>query len=390
MNRKYILVLSHLFPNDSERTKGIFIVNQLLELNKYKEYKYIILVPINLFKKYKLIQTKYSKLLNNCVIIFVPTVMIPHYKGVVYRTIMYFISLFVIYLLKIPVKPSIIHSHTIIPDGLIGVILGKLFKIRTICTAHGSDVYVRSKLNAMNVFLSKYVLKETDRIITVSNFIRNECVQLYDRKYDIIRNGFPEIKTIKHYYPYIDNRKTTRLLFVGTISRNKGIYELLDAYRILSRKYDRLELMYVGNGDELEELKIRVKKYDLSGVLITGEVEHEKVFEYYEYADIFILPSYNEGMPTVIFEAMQSGLAIIATKVGGIPEVIKSGYNGILVDNHVNDIVDSVQFLMNNPKIIIKLGKTAYKSVKPYSWRNIVKQLIILYGEVIENITYRK
>jgi glycosyltransferase involved in cell wall biosynthesis len=117
--------------------------------------------------------------------------------------------------------------------------------------------------------------------------------------------------------------------------------------------------------------------------IVTGEQKNKLVLE----ADIFALPSYNEGLPIALLEAMAAGMAIITTPVGGIPEVITDGDNGFLVaPGNISDLAEKLTILVNNQELRQKMGWRNRKiaeqglDVKPYAAR-----LVSLY----ETVTYR-
>ena len=131
--------------------------------------------------------------------------------------------------------------------------------------------------------------------------------------------------------PTFKNRH--QLLFLSRIVKEKGIYELVDAFENLRYNYNDLKLIFAGDGPELKALTKYVYKKELKkSVFFPGYVRDKVKAKILIESDIFVLPSYNEGCPVSLLEAMAAGLAVVTTPVGGIPDIIENNINGILLD----------------------------------------------------------
>lgn len=149
----------------------------------------------------------------------------------------------------------------------------------------------------------------------------------------------------------IIKEKKLSLLFLSRIEKRKGIYDLLDAFKKLEEtKLDiSLFLNICGDGFELESIKQIVQKENLNNVTISGFVSGKNKIEAYKNANVFIFPSYGEGMPNAVLEAMGFGLPVITTKVGGIKDFFEDGKNGAFIEiANSNDIAEKIKMLINN------------------------------------------
>lgn len=125
-------------------------------------------------------------------------------------------------------------------------------------------------------------------------------------------------------------RDRTRFVFMGAVGRRKGVYDLIPAFARLREQYPEVELVICGTG-ELEAARDAVARHGLDdAVTFAGWVSGADKDAMLNSADVLVLPSYNEGLPMVILEAMSLGKCVISSRVGGIPEVIDSGENGLL------------------------------------------------------------
>lgn len=169
------------------------------------------------------------------------------------------------------------------------------------------------------------------------------------------------------------------LLFMGEIGQRKGVFDILRALRDHKAEIDgKLALRIGGNRNE-EQLKSTIKEYGLEGsVVFEGWVSGEKKTRLLNWADVYILPSFNEGLPISILEAMSHGCPIISSPVGGIPEIIRG--NGVLVTpGDSEDIFKGIRRYIDNPQLIASEGKESLKNVVPYLSENVMNELKELY-----------
>lgn len=269
-------------------------------------------------------------------------------------------------------------------------ILASMFKIPIVIHVHGACFNIF--YNSLNKCLKKYcnyIFKLSNKVIVLSeswkeffiSFVNEEKILVLHNSVKISENFNKEIKT--------DNEKVT-FLFMGRCSNRKGVYDLLDIVENIKNDNEytenNFELLLAGDG-ELEKIKniINVKKID-NIVKVLGWVDEKEREELLKKSDVFILPSYNEGLPMAMLEAMSRGLVPVVSSVGGIPEVIKDGLNG-----YINEAGDKEAFYTNmvnlicHKDLIFKIGKNAFDTV--YNDFNSEKEMMILdklYKEILD------
>jgi glycosyltransferase involved in cell wall biosynthesis len=175
------------------------------------------------------------------------------------------------------------------------------------------------------------------------------------------------------------------LLYLGEISYRKGIYDLLNVLVANKEQFQNTISLRIGgnlvDGDIADFIKT---KNLLSWVQYEGWVSGDKKTECLEWADVYILPSYNEGLPVAILEAMSYSHPVISTNVGGIPELLKSQYNGILIQpGNLEQIENAISYFVAHPDKIEKYGNNAYNSVKPYFPESVFSQLKEIYSDLL-------
>ena len=137
-------------------------------------------------------------------------------------------------------------------------------------------------------------------------------------------------------------------LFLGEIGKRKGIYDLLQVISDNQELFRNKIKLRIGGNLEEEIIKAFIQNNQISDIAVfEGWVTGDKKIEYLNWADIYILPSYNEGLPIAILEAMSYSHPIISTPVGGIPEVVKDHQNGILVEpGNLEQIKEALLFFI--------------------------------------------
>ena len=176
------------------------------------------------------------------------------------------------------------------------------------------------------------------------------------------------------------------VLAVGRLSREKGHSDLIEAFQAL-RNLDsqlKLKLLIVGEGPELEALQRAARERELDrSVIFSGHVSD--VAPYYAIADALALPSHSEGSPNVLLEAMAAGLPVVATSVGGVPEIATSGKNALLVPPRDREaFADALHQVLINPELAEELSSNARAHVADnFSPAGHAQSLIRIYQEVL-------
>jgi len=284
---------------------------------------------------------------------------------------------------------GMIHAHWILPQGFVGVFLKKLFRIPLLVTVHGSDLFaLKSKLSKK---LQNFVVKNADIVTVNSKATENEVVKrfpTYSSKIKVIPMGVDiglfKKKNIKKPKKYSKNKI---LLFVGRLSDQKGLQYLIDAMPEIIKYDPKIKLLIIGEGPYEKILQEKLQSNNVEEhIEFLGSMPSTEISKYYNFADIFVMPSLStktgtEALGLSLLEAMSSGCAVIGTKVGGIPYVIKDHHNGLLVNQKDSrSLSKAVIYILKNKKESAKLGNKAIKSIrKNYSWGGVAKDFFKVY-----------
>lgn len=218
--------------------------------------------------------------------------------------------------------------------------------------------------------LGKKILNSADRIVAISSGVEKFVERLSNNKNVVyIPNGI-ELKDVPKGKP---GKKIKNLVFVGRLISGKGVQDLLKSIV----KFKNLKLTIVGDGPNRKELESLTKELNLSKrVKFVGEKKRKDALQYIAKSDLFINPSYSEGLPTTVLEAGLIGTPVIATDVGGTSDVIENKKTGLLIkEKSVEEIEVAIQYMINNEKKRILFSKRLMKQVKSnFDWENIVQK----------------
>jgi glycosyltransferase involved in cell wall biosynthesis len=237
-------------------------------------------------------------------------------------------------------KFDIIIGHNALPEGIAAGRLAKMFNLPSVIWCIGSDINDFAKYNFLNNYLTKKCIEKSTLVLTTSKDLGNKVkkfsnksiqVKTFYRGIDLsnFQNIPPRCSLLKELQLNPDKRY---ILFVGRLIYDKGIYELAEAFDIVARRHTDFNLIVIGEEIEKEKLETKFKNYGvLHRVLFKGIIPHKEVAYYMRISDLLILPTWAEGLPNVVMEAMATGLPVIASEVGGIPEVLENGVTGLSV-----------------------------------------------------------
>ena len=172
------------------------------------------------------------------------------------------------------------------------------------------------------------------------------------------------------------------ILFLSRLIKEKGVYDLIESITTVAKEYKNVYFIIAGEGPERNRMEMICKEKGIEKqVRFTGHVNNKNLLKAYSCADIFVLPTYSEAMPMVILEALAAGLPIISTPIGAIPDIIKDGINGFLIEpNSPKQLAEKILFLLHNEETKKRIGEVNIQLAKnEYDVKVILNKLEQLY-----------
>lgn len=222
-----------------------------------------------------------------------------------------------------------------------------------------------------------------DCLIVLSNSWKEYflSIGIEERKIRVLNNIVSPPKAESR--PHGDGK--LHLLYMGEISNRKGTFDLLKAISDNKDYFKDKLLLRIGGNEVDGDIKTYIREHGLNGfVSYEGWISGQKKTECLTWEDVYILPSYNEGLPIAILEAMSYSHPVISTPVGGIPEVLKSGENGILVQpGNTEEIAASIRHYIEQPATIAIEGKVSREKVKAFYPEAVFSELERIYTQLM-------
>ncbi len=277
---------------------------------------------------------------------------------------------------------DLVHAQCLLPSGQLAADLG----VPSIVTAHGSDAYDWAWRRPGLTRAARYGVERATAVVAVSKFIRDRVRALVHRQIDVIYNGADE----NVFFPSDREQARSELdiarerfvvLFAGGPPKIKGAFDLIAAAALM---HDVKPLLLFAGPQEFATQLLQASSDARVDARFCGMLDHATLARAMAACDVFSLPSYSEGLPLVLCEAMLAGKPVVATPVGGIPEIVSEGANGYLVPpGDPPTLADALERIANEPMEAERLGRAARAfALQRLTWASNARSYDRLYAAV--------
>ena len=274
-------------------------------------------------------------------------------------------------------KYDVLHIHGCSDRGMLpilyGVIAGKIWRNRIIITYHGGGA---KEYFAKHGTFARRWLCRADKVIVLNGYLE-KVFKAYNISCVVIPNiiSLPEIKRTHEW-----NTKAPRFISVRHLRELYNIPCILRAFQQVQQQIPDASLTILGSGPLLEELQQYVHDNDLKHVTFVGQVPNQEMNKYLTDHDIFLSAPRVDNMPVSVLEAMNAGVLVISSRVGGVPYVIEEGRTGFLY-GYDDDTQMANLMLWANEHLedVRRILDAAHEEVKKYSWNEVMLKLQKLY-----------
>jgi glycosyltransferase involved in cell wall biosynthesis len=337
-----VLILTKIFPNRVEPLSSPFNRQQFAQLARLCEVQILATIPwfpgARAFSRWSRAGRLFNVPKEECIdglkvehprFVFVPR-LAPGLSGPLYAASL------ATTVLRYRGKVDVVLGSWAYPDGFAAVVLAEMLGIPAVIKLHGSDMNVVAQLPVPRRAL-EWAFPRAERIVAVSQPLRDAAMELGapSNRVDVVPNGVDRARFRPH------DRSAARrvlgialdsamVLYIGRIELQKGSLDLVRAFATLVKRSKPVSLVMVGDGAALADCQNLAAELRVD-VTFVGAKPHDEIPRWIAACDVFALPSWSEGTPNVVLEALACGRRVVATRVGGTPDVITSDALGVLV-----------------------------------------------------------
>ncbi len=279
---------------------------------------------------------------------------------------------------------DVLHMHGCSGWGMLpvvyGIITGKMWRKRIIVTYHGGEA---AAYFAKHGAFARRWLKRADKVIVLNGFLKN----VFD-EYQIPCIVIPNIVPLREDVYQPKKAIAPKMLSVRHLTDLYRIDLIIRAFAKVVEKYPEAMLDILGQGDKRVELEKLVQELENEGikelvnkVRFIGQVPNDMMYEYLKANDIMLSAPKIDNMPVSLMEAMNAGVLVISSNVGGVPYMIEHQKTGLLFDGDADALAEQILWALEHQKESVAMIKAAHKEVRKYSWGRVKQQLLPLYCE---------
>ena len=280
------------------------------------------------------------------------------------------------------------HSFYAIPCGITSMLLKKNFKIPYVVSLRNPDIsFLEKSADKTIVEILKNICNDA-HLITASSYELQKMFfeNGFQKKVSLLYDGI-NIEKI----PTVQSDKDVEhfsILCDSDVIPEKGVRFLIQAFEILAGRYKNIRLFIVGDGNERSSLENLIQALGLEDkIIFTGELSEEKKLEYYQKANLFVLPALEESIDNSIFKAMAFGLPIVISDTNIAREIFEKNVNCLMAKmRDVNDLFEKIEAFLLDNNLGIKMGKKNKETIdERFSWNFVAKKYFEIYAETIKH-----
>ncbi|CAM5191780.1 Glycosyltransferase involved in cell wall bisynthesis OS=Ureibacillus acetophenoni OX=614649 GN=SAMN05877842_104128 PE=4 SV=1 [Ureibacillus acetophenoni] len=358
-----VFVISNMYPSKEHLSFGIFVKNQVDALQK-ENIDVIVSANTNPATGKKNTIFKYSKWALDVLS-----------KAIKYRK-----------------QITVTHAHYVFPSGMFSLLLKKLFKIPYVVTAHGGDIERMAKKSPKIRKWTEKILKESSYVIAVGPVLAEQIehdYQIPKEKILICSMGVNrEVFKPGNQYAIRNELGLEQdafvYLFVGNVIKQKGVEELLLAYKQVKQQSDRSTKLVIVGSRRDENFINSIKPIVEDSVHFVDPVQQGELVKYFQASNVFVLPSHIEGFGLVALEAIAAGTPVIASRVGGLISLLDDGAGHLVEVQNVEALASEMLLALSTPKNQYYNEEAANRVLHIHDANEITKRVIKLYESTVK------
>ncbi len=383
--RLRILTFTSLYPNNVNPLQGIFIHQRVFHLARRPGTTVEVIAPVPFFPSWlpmarwqKMSQIFLRETIDGVRVQHPRYPLLPGISMPLHGTLLFLGCLALVGRLHRKEKFDCIDAHFVYPDGFAALLIGKALGIPAVISARGTDINVYPSFFTIRPMI-RWTLRHAAGMIAVSADLKRKMAGLGapEANLCVISNGVD----VERFRP-LDRSKSRKLLglpqegliavSVGSLIESKGHHLLISAFAELTRRFPKLQLHIIGEGIYRQQLADLIRQKQLNErVFLMDSRPNEELSSWFSAADLSCLISAREGWPNVVSESLACGTPVLATRAGGIPEIITSAEFGTLVERDVRSIMVGLELSLSKPWNREEIASCA----RSRSWDAVAKEV---------------
>jgi glycosyltransferase involved in cell wall biosynthesis len=282
-------------------------------------------------------------------------------------------------------KPDLVYVHFLSINALYVLLLHYILRFRLITSARGNDIQGIPQRSCLQRWMLTRLFARADAALFCSSYVQRDAApfltNVSPRAFvGIVGDGFDpdefrELRPYKYSVQYI--------LAMGRLVHKKGFDLLIRAFAQVSPEFSQFHLLIAGDGEERAVLEALIDELNLRGrVVLLGFADRAKSIALFWGCEFFVLSSRLEPFGIVVAEAMAAHKAVLATKSGGVIDLMQSGVNGLLVDADVDALANGLSELLAYPDATRVMGERAHQMIQAHTWAAVTEQFVEIFERV--------
>lgn len=288
-------------------------------------------------------------------------------------------------------RPDLVHIHfaedTSCYRKAVILFLAKLMRKKVVGHCHAANFDKFHDASFVNRILLTRFLNNLDMIIVLSTSWQRLVLTYTENRKTVILYNPVNYAIFQDSRPWEHDSSVMTILFAGRIGARKGTFDILNAIPAIITQFPDVRFIFAGDGEVKKVTEIAKKMGIQDNTFFPGWISGAEKYRFFMDADIYLLPSYEEGIPVSILEAMAAGLPIITTAIGGIPDAVEDGVNGYFVSpGDSGAIARKTIQLLGAPALRKEIGLNNKNKIKEiFDINGIVEQLLTVYGSLLHS-----
>jgi len=285
-------------------------------------------------------------------------------------------------------KPDVVYVHFLSINALWVLLLHYVMRFRLLVSARGNDIQGIPQRSRLQRWMLSRLFQRADAVLFCSSYVQRDAAP-YLRNVSprafvgVVGDGFNadefEGRAAFHY-------RAPFVLAMGRLVEKKGFDLLIRAFASIAADFPRVRLLIAGDGEERAALERLIDQLQMRDrITLLGFADRETSIALFLGCEFFVLSSRNEPFGIVVLEAMAARKAVLATKSGGVVDLVQPGVSGMLVEPHIDALADGMREMLAHPDATRAMGERAVATIQMRTWEAVTRQFLDVFERVVSS-----